>query len=213
MHIPQPIIPLCVHPQPVQDICSGRGGKINVPYICCLNGRVPEAYELWALAEDRVSEVHPYARVEILSNFMEDTFHTHFFNTRRFQIPFLGRRSANMSVEFLDVASTTQQVRSCVASWTKKPFVHSWGTYPTMIYPNVSTITGRAYNVTVTPHTLVLQANHKRLRLKRVEWRQICHEELLARICQDIRDEVCDEWGAALSDDSNEGCIDGSNSD
>ena len=116
-----------------------------------------------------------------------------------------------MSVEFLDVARTTQQVRSCVASWTKKPFVHSWGTYPTMIYPNVFTIMGRAYNVTVTPHAFVLRANHERLRLKRVEWTQIRHEELLARICQDIRDEVYTKWGAALSNDFDDGWLEGSN--
>ena len=63
MRVPQPIIPFRVPPQPVQDLISGRGGEINVPYIHCIDGRVPEACELWALAEDGVREVHPYARV------------------------------------------------------------------------------------------------------------------------------------------------------
>ena len=211
--VPQPIIPFCVPPQPIQGLRSGRGGKIDIPYIRFLDGRVPEPYELWDLAEDGVREVHPYARFELLYDFIGYTFHTHFFNVRRFQIPFLGCRSVNMSVEFLDVVRTTQQVRSRVASWTKNIFVHSWGPYPTMIPRTISTITRHAYNVPVTFHGPVMRANHKCLRLKRVDWRRTCNEELLSRILQDIRDEVCAEWGAALSDISNDGWLEGSNSD
>ena len=107
MHITQPVIPFHVPLQPVQYFCSGRGGQINVPYIRCLDGRVTEANELWDLSEDGVREFHLYARVELLDDFREDNFHTHFFNARQFQIPFLGRRSVNMSVDFLDVARTT----------------------------------------------------------------------------------------------------------
>ena len=118
-----------------------------------------------------------------------------------------------MSVKLLDVVRTTQQVGSRVASWTKNLFVHSWVPYPTMIPPTVSTITRRAYNVPVTPHALVLRANHERFRLKCVEWRRTRHRELLARICQDICDEVRSEWGATLYDDSDDGWLDGSNSD
>ena len=75
----------------------------------------------------------------------------------------------------------------------------------------------------VAYHGLVLRSNHKRLRLKRIESRRIRVEELLARICQDIRDKVrsnvlvsvCNELGAALSDysDSNDGWIKRSDSD
>ena len=100
---------------------------MDVPYIRCLDGWVPKAYELWALDEDGVCEVHPYARVELLSDFTEDTFHTHFFNAQQFQIPLLGRRAVNESFEFLDVARTTQHVRRRVDSWTKNIFVHSLG--------------------------------------------------------------------------------------
>ena len=173
---------------------------------------MPEAYELWALDEGVVHEVHLYARVRILSDFREDTFHTHFFNLRRFQIPTLGRRAVNKGVEFLDVVRTTQHVRSRVASWNPNIFVHSWGLYPaTMILPNVSTITRRAYNLPVTCHVLVLRSNHERLRLKRIESRQIHIEEYLAIICQEIRDKVAanvrtavnNDFGYALSDDSN----------
>ena len=171
---------------------------------------MPNAYELWALAEDGVCEVHPYNQVRLLSKFREDTFHTLFFNAERFQIPFLSRRAVNESVEFLDVVCTTQQVGSRVDSWTENIFVHYWGPYPTMIPPNISTITRRAYNLPVTFHGLVLRFNHERLRLKRVEWRLICVKELLTIILQDMCDKVranvcvavCNDLGAALSDDS-----------
>ena len=116
MRIPQPVTPFRVSPQPVQSLRSGRGDEINVPYIRCLDGRMPEAYEIWALAEDRVCEVHLSASVRILDDFREDTFHTHFFNARRFQITFLDSRYMNMSVEFLNAARATQQVGSRVAS-------------------------------------------------------------------------------------------------
>ena len=101
---------------------------------------MPKAFELWALADDRVSEVHLSARFKLLDDFREDNFHTHFFNARRFQIPFLGHRSVNMSVEFLDAASATDQVGSRVATWTENIFVHSRGPYPTIIIHTVSTI-------------------------------------------------------------------------
>ena len=54
MCLPQPVIPFRVPLQPVQALCSGRGGEIDVPYIRCLDVRVPKAFEIWALAEDGV---------------------------------------------------------------------------------------------------------------------------------------------------------------
>ena len=179
MRLPQPAIPFRVPPQPVQDLCSSRGGEIDVPYIRYLDGQVPEDYELWAFAEDGVREVHPSARFRFLDDFREDNFHTHFFNAQQFQITLLGCRSVNMSVEFLDAACATQQVGSRVNSWTENIFVHSWGPCPTMIPHTVSTIKRLAYHVPVTPHAIVLQANHEQLQLKRVEWRQTFHRELI----------------------------------
>ena len=46
MRIPQPVISLRVPLQPVQALRSGRGGEIDVPYIRCLDGRVPKSNEL-----------------------------------------------------------------------------------------------------------------------------------------------------------------------
>ena len=65
MRIPQPIIPVCAPPQPVTVLWYGSADALEVPYIRCLNGRVSEAFEVWALAEDRVIDVHPYARVKL----------------------------------------------------------------------------------------------------------------------------------------------------
>ena len=57
MRIPQPIIHVRAPPQPVTVLWSGSAAVIEVPYIRCLNGQVPEAFELWALADDGVREV------------------------------------------------------------------------------------------------------------------------------------------------------------
>ena len=59
MRIPQPIILFRDPPQPGTVLRSGSGDKVKVPYFCCLNGWVPECFELWALAEDIVHEVYP----------------------------------------------------------------------------------------------------------------------------------------------------------
>ena len=78
-----------------------------------------------------------------------------------------------------------------------------------MIPRTVSNFKRHAYDVPVTPQALVLRYNHERLRLKRVEWRQTCRRELLARIRQDMRDKV----RAAPSDDYDDGWIEISKSD
>ena len=63
MRIPQPIIPVRAPLQPVTVLQSGSANVIEVPYIHCLHGQVPKAFELRDLAEDRVRKVHPYTRV------------------------------------------------------------------------------------------------------------------------------------------------------
>ena len=79
-----------------------------------------------------------------------------------------------------------------------------------MIHANVSTITRRAYDPICYFHGFVLQSNHKRLRLKRIELKHIRFKELLARIRQDVRDDVAanarvpvdNALGDTLSNDS-----------
>ena len=82
MRISLRIIPVRSSLQPVTVLRSGSADLIEVPYIRCLNGRVPEAFELWALADDGFHEVHSYARVKLQSEFREDTFQNFFFNSR-----------------------------------------------------------------------------------------------------------------------------------
>ena len=171
MSIPQPgwadVILLCTN----QAICSVRGDKIGIVYIRCIDGREPEAFELWAFSENRIREVHLFARVQIRDDFTEDTFYTEFFNARQIQINFLGRRSVNGSAQWLDDPCAAPKSGSfCqVATWTENTFVYSWGPYPTVIPPNVSTIRRHAIeNVPVNP--------------------QAVERDLHAQILQDIRD-------------------------
>ena len=59
MRIPQSIIPLRAPPQHVAFLRSSSADVIEVPYIRCLDGRVPEVFEVWALADDGVRKVQP----------------------------------------------------------------------------------------------------------------------------------------------------------
>ena len=220
-----PIIPVRALPDPVRVLYSGSYDTIEqVPYIVYLNGRVPEMYELWRLNYSGVREVHPFARVQLLVNFREDTFKTFFFSLRRCRIPFIGCKLLNRSVEFICFTHITSDAE--VVIYTPNRFVQDWGTYPTMIYPTVSNFTRHAYDPITTQRGFVLRCNHERLRLKRVERKRIALENHLYRIRQDIRDDVafdydCSPVNHALGDatsplsndyDSNEGWLDTSGS-
>ena len=96
----------------------------------------------------------------------------------------------NNSFEFIDVVCVTQHVGSCV-DYTPNIFVHSWGVNTTdMIPANASTITWCAYDPILSFHGFVLRSNHERLRLKLIEFKRIRLKEYLARIRQDVRDDV-----------------------
>ena len=79
-----------------------------------------------------------------------------------------------------------------------------------MFPPNVSNINRHAYNLSITFHGLVLRFNHERPMLNRIELKRIRVEKYLARVCQDIRNEVAanvlapvnNALGDSLSDDS-----------
>ena len=102
MPMRHPIVPVRAPPDPARVLYSGSDDTIEqVPYILCLNGRVPEMYELWDLNPSRVREFHPFAWVQLFDDFREDTFKTLLFNSRRCRIPFFGRISLNNSVKFL----------------------------------------------------------------------------------------------------------------
>ena len=98
MRVHQPGWDDVILPRTAQSICSGRGDEIDIVHIRCINSRVPEAFELWAFAEDGICEVRLFARVQLRDNFTEDTFYTDFFNAGQIIIPFLGHRYVNGSV-------------------------------------------------------------------------------------------------------------------
>ena len=108
------VFPLCT----VQRLRSGRGGKVGDWFIRCIEGQEPEIYELRNFAEDGTREVHLFAWVQISDDFTRETFHTHYFNAKAFQIPFLGRRSINGSVQWLDVPRPFFETGVATADWT-----------------------------------------------------------------------------------------------
>ena len=91
---------------------------------------------LWAFTEDKICEVHPYAPFQISDNFIRETFHTNSFNAREFRIPFLGCRSVNRSVQWLDVTRPFGETGIATAARTENLYVYPWGTNPSRI-PNV----------------------------------------------------------------------------
>ena len=150
-----PIVPVRAPPDTVIVLYYGSDDTIDqVTYIVCLNGRVPEMYELWALNAQVVREVYPFARVRLFDNFREDTFKNFLLNSRRCRIPFIVRISMNNSVKFIPFANVTSDVE--VFIYTPNIFVHDWGTNPTMIYRTVSNITQRAYDPITTQRGFVL---------------------------------------------------------
>ena len=167
MHVPQPIIPFRAPSQPFQVIRSGRGGEINFPYISAVSMvGCPRLINFGLML--RMEFVRFICMLELklflISGKILFTPTSSMYDDSRFVSWVV--RDVNESVKFMDVAHTTQHVQSRVASWTKNIFVHSWGLYPSMIPPYITTITRRAYNLPVTFHRLVLRSNHDCLRLK-----------------------------------------------
>ena len=158
-------VPVRGPPDTVLVHYSDSGASITpVTYIVCLHGRVPERYELWSLNAQGVCEVHPFARIRLLDDFREDTFQTTFFNSRRCCIPFIGWILLNSSVEFIEFADVTSDLKGVI--FIPNIFVHEWGTYPTMIGPTVSNYICCAYIPITSQKWLRQRCNHKRLRLK-----------------------------------------------
>ena len=152
-------------------------------------GHVPEKYELWSLNAQGVREVHPFARVRLFDDLTEDTFRTTFCNSRRCRIPFIGQRSLNGSVQFIRFADVTSDSTSNIIS-NRNIFVHPWGNYPTLIRPTCSKYTCRAYVPITCQKGLIQRCNHERLRLTWVERKIVAFERQLARVCQDMSDDV-----------------------
>ena len=62
MRIRHHIVPVCAPPDSVRVLYPGSDDIIEqVPYIVCLNERVPEMYKFWDLNDQGVCEVHTFA--------------------------------------------------------------------------------------------------------------------------------------------------------
>ena len=160
---------------PVLVHYSGSDASIaTVTYIVCLHGQVPERYELWDLNASGVREVHPFARIWLLDDFRSDTFQTTLFSLQRFRIPFIGWRSLNGSVDFIEFADVTSDTESVIS--TPNLFVHEWGINKTMLWPTVSNFTQCAYVPITSQKGFRQRCNHERLRLKWVEGKRVAIE-------------------------------------
>ena len=183
-------VPVRGPPDPVLVHYSGNDDSIApVTYIFCLHGWVPERYKLWSMNAQGVYEVHPSAWVRVFDNFCEDTFRTTFFNSRRCRITFIGCILMSGSDQFLCFADVTSDSTKDFIS-IRNIFVHEWGNYPTMIGPTCSNYTCWAYVPITSQKGFSQRSNHERLRLKRIESKRVDIERYLARVLQDMRDDV-----------------------
>ena len=76
-------------------------------------------------------------QAKLFTLFDENTFRSTFYDSRRFRVPFIGRKGLNGSVEFIRYSDVTSDSASDIIS-TQNIFIHSWGKYPTMIWPTCS---------------------------------------------------------------------------
>ena len=113
-------------PDPVLVSYAGSDAATpSVSYIVCINGRVPERYEVWCLNRHGVREVHLTARVKLFTLFDKNTFQSTFYDARRCRVPFISRKGLNGSVEFIRYSDVTSDSAAHIIS-TKNIFIHSW---------------------------------------------------------------------------------------
>ena len=69
----------------------------SVSYIVCINGWVPERYEVWCINRHIVCEVNLTAQVKLFTLFDENTFRSTFYDSRRCRVSFIGRKVSSLS--------------------------------------------------------------------------------------------------------------------
>ena len=161
----------------------------SVSYIVCINGRVPEIYEVWCLNGHGVCEVHLTARVKLLDLFHENNFWCTLYDLQRCRVPFIGRKGLNGSVEFIRYSDVIADSTSEIIS-TRNIFVHSWVKYPTMIWRTCSNYTCRAYVTITCQKGFNKRCEHERRRLLLVKRKRIAFERHLAMVRDDLSDDV-----------------------
>ena len=169
-------------PDPVLVRYAGSNAAApSVRYMVCLNGRVPEGYEVWRLNRDEVREVHLTARVKLFTLFDENNFRSTFYDSRRFRVPFIGCKGLNVSVEFIRYSDVTSDSTLHIIS-AQNIFVHSWGKYPTMIGPTCSNYNSRAYVLITCQEGFNKRCEHEIRRLLFVELERIAFQRHLAMV-------------------------------
>ena len=111
----------------------------------------------------------------------------------------MGRRSVNISVQWLDVPQPFGETVIATASWTENIYVNLWGTNPTII-TNVPINRHAIPNVPINLRTVACRARDDVLSANRVVRRQNLQRELHTQIISEIRDKV-------LSDDYDDGWL------
>ena len=173
-------------PDPVLVRYAGSNAAAHsVIYIVCINGRVPERYEVWRLNRHGVREDHLTAQVKLFTLFDENTFQSTFYDSRRCRVPFIGRKSLNGSVEFIRYSDVTSDSSSHIIS-TQNISVHSWGQNTTIIGPTCSNYTCRAYVPITYQEGFNKRCEHERRRRLFVEREIIAFQRHLAM----VRDEM-----------------------
>ena len=158
-------------------------------YIVCLNGRVPERYEVWSLNAQGVREVHPTAWVNLFDLFAEDTFRSTFFNSRICHVPFISRRPVNGSIEFIRYSDIISDSTSDII-YTRNIFVQPWGKYLTLIGSVCSKYTCSVYIPITCQKGFNQRCEHEHLRLLFFERKIIAFEKNLSRVRDHMSDDV-----------------------
>ena len=180
------------YPDPVLVSYVGSDAAApSVSYIVCLNGRVPERYEVWRLNRDGFCEVHPTARFKLFTLFDENTFRSTFYDSRRFRVPFIGRKGLNVSVEFIRYSDVTSDSSSHIIS-TQNIFIYSWGQNLTMIGPTCSNYTCRSYVTIRWQEGFNKRCEHERRRLLFVERERIAFQRHLAMVRDEMSHDVAE---------------------
>ena len=174
-------------PCTVQVLRSSRGGEEGVWFTRCVEGREPEIYELYTFAKDGTRKVHPFAQIQISDDFTRETFHTNFVNAKARQVALLGRRSVNVSVQWINVPRPFCETGVATAAWTENLYVNPWCRVDSPARSPDNPI-----NLCSAAH----RARDDLLRANRVERFQTLLQETLSRCLSDTCDKVLsdDDW-------------------
>ena len=116
-------------------------------------------------------------------------FQSTFYDSRRCRVPFIGHKALNGSVEFIHYSYIFANSTSDMIS-TRNIFVHSWGKYPTMIWPTCSNYTCRVYVPITCQKGFNKRCEHERLRLLFVKQKRITFDRHLSMVRDQLRDDV-----------------------